>query len=280
MKILVYILLIFTVIATAVISIKQPPMHSRIMVYDSQYSIVDNNKSQVEQKIEAKELPTMPQENTLAKVQTVFEETPTVITSEQSKKVQTPKKVVSANENKVQTKNIPSQVKTEKQSVNKNTSTPQIKTETKTAPQKQVAEQKSQTTVSPAKTVTPSAPKVLTEQEETIAWNIWRSNLQNQLMKDSKLPVLPIGTIFKVSFDVDKSGRISNIQTWSTNPKYTPYAIEFVAPVIRSYQGKSIVEFPNGSKRTMTTFNGGWKISESQKYSTPNDYNDYEKVKM
>ena len=40
-------------------------------------------------------------------------------------------------------------------------------------------------------------PKTLTEQEEEIEWNKWRSNLQNQIMKDVKLPIIPQGTVFK-----------------------------------------------------------------------------------
>ena len=97
-------------------------------------------------------------------------------------------------------------------------------------------------------------------------------------MKDTKLPIVPLGTVFKISFDVDKNGRVTNVQTWSTNSQYTPYAIEFIAPVIRSYQGKSILNFPQGSQRTKTTFTGGWKISQTSKYSNPNDYNDIERV--
>ena len=34
-------------------------------------------------------------------------------------------------------------------------------------------------------------------------------------MRDSKLPNIPIGTVFKISFDVDKYGKITNLQTWS-----------------------------------------------------------------
>ena len=33
--------------------------------------------------------------------------------------------------------------------------------------------------------------KTLTEQEEIIAWNKWHSDLQNKLMNDIKLPILP-----------------------------------------------------------------------------------------
>ncbi len=124
-----------------------------------------------------------------------------------------------------------------------------------------------------------TAKKTLTAKEEEIAWNIWRSNLQNQIMKDVNMPIIPQGTIFKFSFNVDKWGKISNVQTWSLTPSYTPYAIQYIAPVIRSYQGKSILDFPAGSNRTSTEVTGGWKIASSQRYSTPQDYNDTEKIK-
>ena len=118
----------------------------------------------------------------------------------------------------------------------------------------------------------------ITQEEETIAWNKWHSDIQNKILKDINLPILPNGTIFKISFSVDKYGKITNLQTFSTNPQYTPYAIEFIAPVIRSYQGTSILNFPTNSNRIETTFQGGLKISNSSSFSSPSDYNDIEKV--
>lgn len=126
---------------------------------------------------------------------------------------------------------------------------------------------------------TVTQPKTLTEQEEEIEWNKWRSNLQNQIMKDVKLPIIPQGTVFKFEFDVDMYGKVSNVQTMSLTPAYTPYAIQYIAPVIRSYQGHSILNFPQGSNRTQTHVKGGWKIAQTVKYSTPRDYNDTETIK-
>ena len=140
----------------------------------------------------------------------------------------------------------------------------------------------SQTTSQPQQPVsakTETKPVVLTAAQEEIAWNKWRSNLNNQIMKDSKLPTMPNGIIFKYKFTVDKYGKISNVQTTSTTPGYTPYAIQFIAPVIRSYQGRAILNFPTGSNRTSTEVSGAWKISNSSKLSTPDDYHDIEKIK-
>ena len=121
-------------------------------------------------------------------------------------------------------------------------------------------------------TKTETKPVVLTAQQEEIAWNKWRSNLNNQIMKDSKLPTMPNGIIFKY-------GKVTNVQTSSTTPGYTPYAIQFIAPVIRSYQGRAILNFPTGSNRVTTEVSGAWKISSNSKLSTPDDYHDIEKIK-
>ncbi len=98
-------------------------------------------------------------------------------------------------------------------------------------------------------------------------------------MRDSKLPPIPNGTVFKFNFTVDKYGKVSNVKTWSLDSKYTPYAIQYIAPVIRGYQGHSILDFPFGSNRVITNVDGGFKISNTSKYSTPSDYNDTETVK-
>ena len=126
---------------------------------------------------------------------------------------------------------------------------------------------------------TNNQPITLSAQEEEIAWNKWRSNLNNQIMRDSKLPTMPNGIIFKYKFTVDKYGKVSNVQTWSPTSSYTPYAIQFIAPVIRSYQGHSILNFPAGSNRITTEVTGAWKLSSNEKFSNPSDYNDIEKIK-
>lgn len=120
-------------------------------------------------------------------------------------------------------------------------------------------------------------PKFLTEEEEIIAWNKWRSDLQNKLMSDSKIAA-PIGTTFAFSFTVDKFGTISNLKTWSTNPSYTPLAVRIIKPLLLSYQRTAILNFPTGSKRVITNVDGGFTMARSSRYSSPSDYNDYERV--
>lgn len=156
--------------------------------------------------------------------------------------------------------------------------TPQTQTHHEVKPPIRVSSNTTQTPA-PISTKTAAKPVVLTAAQEEIAWNKWRSNLNNQIMKDSKLPTMPNGIIFKYKFTVDKYGKISNVQTSSTTPGYTPYAIQFIAPVIRSYQGRAILNFPTGSNRTSTEVSGAWKISSSSKLSTPDDYHDIEKIR-
>ena len=118
----------------------------------------------------------------------------------------------------------------------------------------------------------------LTEQEEIIVWNIWRSNLQNQIMRDTQISA-PLGTTFKFSFTVDKRGRISNLKTWASPSTYNSVAINYLKPLILGYQGQPILNFPSRTKRVITNVTGGFVISTQDKFSTPGDFSDIEKIK-
>lgn len=143
---------------------------------------------------------------------------------------------------------------------------------------KQINQQNMQ--VRPKQVVSKTATRQLTpEEEEIIAWNAWRSALQNKVMRDTKLPA-PIGTAFKFSFTVDREGTISNLKVWSTNSAYTPLAVRTIKPTILGYQGQSILNFPPKSKRVITNVDGGFTIWYSSGYSSPSDYSDYERVKQ
>lgn len=278
MKIILQLLLILVIVATFSICAIKPELHKNIIVYDSAYTLV----TEEEVKTETKEIPVMEMPSKPVEKTTVIEKKvePKVTTY----KTETP--IV-----KTQTVTKPKQTATVKQTVTK----PQTKTVTRpvtTTVQKPVVKEVvkieqpkvEQKTVNPTPQSLPSRggevthSKVLTQQEETIAWNKWRSNLTNQIMQDTKLPDIPNGVLFQFSFTVDKYGKITNVQTGANPANYTPYAIQYIAPVIRSYQGRSILNFPSGTARTSTQVTGKWRISNTQKYSTPQDYNDIEKV--
>ena len=304
MKIFGYILIVFTLLLTVFVGIKQPKMHTKIFVYNSDYEIVEENQTpSVETVKKTEELPSMPVENTESRIQVAMEEQETSVVKIEVKTVEQPKTTTQSKQNKTVTKqpqkttvtkpvtktttqtkpNVTQttqqkpQTAVQTQSQNKPVQTVQtMQTQPQQTQTQQTQPQQTQTVVKAASV--PSTVKVLTAREEEIAWNVWRSNLQNKIMRDSRLPNIPIGTVFKVSFDVDKYGKITNLQTWSPDSRYTPYAIEYVAPVIKSFQGKPILDFPQGSQRTKTTFTGSWKIAQTSKYSTPGDYNDTERV--
>ncbi len=118
----------------------------------------------------------------------------------------------------------------------------------------------------------------MTEEEEIIAWNKWRSNIQNYIMKNSGPFDAPIGTIFSFSCVVDKFGNVSNIKVMSSNPNYMTFAKNNIKPVIAGLQNKPLLNFPRGTKRTTTVFTGFFAISVVERYSTPEDYHDFERI--
>ena len=268
--------LLFTLIAgilgltTIGICALQPQMHKTFFVYNSDYVIVEPaDKVEV-----VKNLPTQvnqPQkEEKKVTVQKVVKSLPETT----QKPVE--KKVVKNSPQPVQ------KIQTSQQTVNPLLSMLKETSTTESAQQKVVEKNVQTAPQSVKKEETKPAAKTVTEEEnarqEVILWNKWRSNLQNKIMSDVKLPIMPEGTIFKFSFDVDRYGKISNVKTWSLTPAYTPYAIQYIAPVIRGYQGRDILNFPEGSNRFSTTVEGGWKISQTAKFSTPEDFKDAERV--
>lgn len=280
MKLILNVLLILVIVATVLICTVQPELHKNLIVYDSDYTLVTEDEVKTETKdVPVMEMPAKPVEKT-------------TVVEKKSEPVVTTSKTQTTNI-KQQAKTTPKQTTTAKQTVAK----PQTQTVTKpvtttvTKPKVVQQTQKTETPKVETKVVNNPLPKpsptkddgvtthkVLTQQEETIAWNKWRSALTNQIMQDTKLPPIPNGVLFQFSFTVDKFGKITNVQTGANPSNYTPYAIQYIAPVIRSYQGRSILNFPEGTARTSTQVTGKWRISGIEKYSTPQDYNDIEKV--
>ena len=279
MKLVLQILLILIIISTISICVTKPELHKNVIVYDSAYTLVTEDQVKTETKdVPVMEMPAKPIEKTTVVEKKV--EPITGTTNTQSKTVQT--KVVTKPKQTVSTKQTV--VKPQAQTVQKSTVTTVqkpvikevVKTETPKVEQKVISTPVPQP--SPARSDVSTTTKVLTQQEENIAWNKWRSALTNKIMQDTRLPYVPNGVVFQFSFNVDKFGKITNVQTGANPFNYTPYAIQYIAPVIRSYQGRSILNFPEGTQRTSTQVTGKWRISNTEKYSTPQDYNDIEKV--
>ena len=223
-------------------------MHNKIFIYDSNYEVVEDNPSTVVNK-------TKTSQEISKKIPQVTQKIST--DTKNSQNIKPKVKIIE----QIETIVVPDTL-TASKTIKKN------KTRLQT--------QSSNQTKLPAKTV---QGEQITKQQELILWNKWRSDIQNQIMRDVKLPTVSKGTVFRFSFEVDKYGKISNIKTWSENSMYTPYAIQYIAPVIKSYQGKDILNFPQGSNRFVTTVEGGWKISDKTKFSTPDDFKDVEKIR-
>lgn len=124
---------------------------------------------------------------------------------------------------------------------------------------------------------TEEKPKKLSRREETIAWNRWRSDLQNRIMAESPVNA-PIGTFITFSFRVSSKKTISNVKVNCSNWSYTKSIREVMVPLIKSYAGKEFLEFPAGSERKFIDFKGAFLIWYEESFSSPDDYNDFERV--
>lgn len=268
------VIIITLIIATLFVSVQKPKMHKAAFIYNSDYKIVND----VPEVKEEKNIPTITKTEYTKSSQKKLQENiknevvqkPVYNKTVEKKEFKNQKNTVLVSKEQVKPEVIKKEVKKEAPKAIT------VQTETKKSEPVQKSENKVvQKTVEVQKTEQ-KTPQTITREQEEILWNVWRSNLQNQIMKDTSLPVVPNGTVFRFSFDVDKYGKVSNIQTYSDTKQYTPYAIQHIAPVIRSYQGKNILNFPSGTNRLTTTVKGAWKISANTKYSTPKDYNDTE----
>lgn len=119
----------------------------------------------------------------------------------------------------------------------------------------------------------------LTKREEMIAWNKWRSDIQNEIMTKAEVSA-PIGTMFYFSFKVDKFRHISNIKAFSTNPMFHKEVTDKLIPTIKNYEYSQLLEFPKGSVRKETKFNGMFVIWNETSLATPGDFNDVERVRV
>ena len=261
---IISVLITLIIFTTALVTVSKPVLHKQFMIVDSNYTFIDEvAKPQVK---EHKQIEKKEEIKTIAKKtapQTQIKESSNFV-----KKTQAPKKVV--NNPVPEQKKEPKVVEIKKEEEDKKQQSKQKKVVSEIVeevkPQKPLIEEPKVTEI-----------KELTEEEEIIAWNKWRSDLQNQVMKDTDISA-PLGVAFKFSFTVDKFGNLSNVKVWSTNSAYSDMAIRIIKPVIMSYQGKEILRFPKGTKRIITNVEGGFVMSTSTGYSSPDDYSDYERV--
>jgi len=303
-KFLVFTILFIFVIATALVCIFQPKTHKPIKFEQRNFEVsmmTDKTEFDAESpkvEFDASDINISAPDIHLD-VPEINIETPKVNIETHKVNVSTPKVNVSSPKVNVTQPKTDSKPATEKPQSQK-ADTPAKKTAAKTDKPADFYNTKPQTNPNtkadkpldeffrpqPAKTneekTQPAKPatKVLTEEEEIIAWNKWRSDLQNKLMRDSDQKIAaPIGTTFYFTFTADVHGYVSNVKTWASNPSYTPEAVRVLKPLIQSYQHKDILVFPAGSKRIITNVSGGFTMAHATTYSSPSDYNDFERVK-
>ena len=114
--------------------------------------------------------------------------------------------------------------------------------------------------------------------EEIIAWNVWRSELQNRIMDEAAIEA-PVGTLILFSFDVSENGRISNLKYTCTNRQYAADAKADMISILKRLQGDSILDFPPNTQRKNIRFKGGFILDYDTVYSKPSDYSDYERIR-
>ena len=114
--------------------------------------------------------------------------------------------------------------------------------------------------------------------EEVIAWNVWRSELQNQIMIESAIEA-PVGTLISFSFDVSADGRISGLKYSCSSRKYADEAKADMIRVLEKLEYTDILKFPENTKRLNVKFKGAFMLDYSTSFSKPSDYSDYEKVR-
>jgi len=112
------------------------------------------------------------------------------------------------------------------------------------------------------------------QSKEVIAWNIWRSNIQNRIMDTSAIES-DIGVLFTFRFYVDEYGNITNIEVRSTDRnEKSKNAVK--QAILRL--DKKLLKFPLNTKRKKVLFTGGFITSIYSEYSSPSDYSDFEQI--
>lgn len=311
-KLIISLIVIF-VLLTTVISVAKPPLH-KPLTFAPQSTVVEDIPQKasdtdvetqivhVQQTQEEQGVQLTPQQDNIIQQNVKVSQIPQQIVEQKTIFQNTPSQVVNKN---IKTKAVKSQTQVQQrpkyelpksiqdivngkhpqnqevekivqspkppvqQTTHQKPTTPHQQQQVQQKPKPQQVQQKPQQ-------VQNNAP--LTEAEEVIVWNKWRSDLQNKVMRDSRIAA-PRGTVFRFSFTVNKFGQMSNLKIWSDTPGYTNYAIQALKPLLLSYQGKPILNFPARTKRITTNVEGAFAISNQDRFTTPNDYSDIERVR-
>ncbi len=268
LKVITIVLFIFLTIFTIRI---HPEMHQPMIIEDENFQL-----TRISDTISTKDLSVAPttktkivnNENIQEKTVEVKQQIPV---ASETKYIQQEPQRIKRTENKITHQNIPSQDTSQLELLQR------IIKQTEQEKPIELEKPVDKAVTKPHQVETKKNP-YMTEQEEIIAWNKWRSNLQNQIMRDAKIDYAPLGTLFSFTFVVDKFGNISNIKVLCSNPNYMEDARTKVKPAIANLQRKPILKFPLGSQRTSTVVIGGFIMRTEERYSTPEQFSDYERI--
>lgn len=156
---------------------------------------------------------------------------------------------------------------------------PQIQKTTAKTVQKPKAEAKA-----PVKVVPKAQPakQVLSEKEETIVWNQWRANVENEIVKllvSTKILNRSYASRIDYTFDVDTAQNISNINITVSPTRAQSEAEPKFRKIISMLNKSSALKFPKGTQRTKVMVKDSVHHEGSGEASNASDYSDYEKIR-
>lgn len=117
---------------------------------------------------------------------------------------------------------------------------------------------------------------------KNIDWSTWKSNFVNAILDESmsikELDNYPNGAWFYYQFSVDSSGKISNIVIKSMYLDYSDK--QKIIKLIKSFEYSELTIFPHNTKRNTAKVSAVLMLSNETEYSRPNNFNDFEQVKI
>ncbi len=130
----------------------------------------------------------------------------------------------------------------------------------------------------------PQQQKKLTSYEENILWNQWRADVCNKIggniaPKISK--IAGFGSVYSFSFTVNNNRQISNISVKlrrGFKNANSSQVITLLENEIRTLNGNSILQFPEGTERTTVDVTSGIAMTQKSKALDASDFNDTETV--
>ncbi len=117
---------------------------------------------------------------------------------------------------------------------------------------------------------------------EMIQWNKWRADICNTISDNSleeQVYHLKKGVMFKYTFNVDNHKHITNINVYLARGQSDAVvrdSIRDIRKTIMSLEGKNILTYPAGSRRTNVRVEGGIEMSSYDASISPGYFSDVE----